>query len=180
VETLEQVRQQEPLPVRQFSPKAPRDLEAICLKCLEKEPSRRYESALELAADLQRFVRDDSTDPVRARLPGLTEQAFRALLRQQFQNVTPWGRILVSTATINAIAYLASAWLILSEKSPEILISSMVLHSLLIAGVYWTFLRGARLKSGDRIGVAFALATIVGTNLIPVFYRPAAGMDLTG
>ena len=42
LDTLEQVRARDPVPVRQLQPKVPADLETICLKCLEKEPARRY------------------------------------------------------------------------------------------------------------------------------------------
>jgi WD40 repeat protein len=55
-ETLEQVRTREPVPVRQLQPGCPRDLETVCLKCLEKEPQRRYASAAALADDLRRFL----------------------------------------------------------------------------------------------------------------------------
>ncbi len=56
LDTLEQVRTQDPLPPRRLEPKVPRDLEVICLKGLRKDVRQRYGSALELAADLERFL----------------------------------------------------------------------------------------------------------------------------
>ncbi len=67
LETLEQVRTDEPIAPDRLRPRLPRDLATICLRCLEKEPSRRYASAAALAEDLRRF---DEGRTIRARPVG--------------------------------------------------------------------------------------------------------------
>jgi WD40 repeat protein len=74
LETLDQVRHQEPVPPGRLQPRVPRDLETVCLKCLGKLPAQRYESAAALADDLHRFLHDQ---PVRARRLGLAAQGWR-------------------------------------------------------------------------------------------------------
>jgi len=66
-ETLRLVQQHEPTPVRARNRRVDRDLEAICLKCLEKEPRRRYVTAHDLAEDLRRWR---CREPVLARPVG--------------------------------------------------------------------------------------------------------------
>lgn len=56
LDTLQHVRTQEPVPPRSLQPGVPRDLELICLKCLQKEPRHRYASASQLAEELRRFL----------------------------------------------------------------------------------------------------------------------------
>jgi WD40 repeat protein len=64
LETVRKILDHEPPRPRALNPAVSADLETICLKCLEKEPSRRYDSALALAEDLERWSR---REPIRAR-----------------------------------------------------------------------------------------------------------------
>jgi eukaryotic-like serine/threonine-protein kinase len=74
LETLEQTISQDPVPPCQLQGKLPRDVNTICLKCLQKEPSRRYASASALADDLQLFQADR---PILARPSSTRERAWR-------------------------------------------------------------------------------------------------------
>ncbi|CAN5845881.1 hypothetical protein BH23PLA1_BH23PLA1_01090 [soil metagenome] len=62
METIVQVTEQEPIPPGRIRPGVPKDLELICLKCLEKSPEARYPSAEALAEDLERYLRSEEVE----------------------------------------------------------------------------------------------------------------------
>jgi eukaryotic-like serine/threonine-protein kinase len=74
LETLQQARTAEPVSPARLVPGLPRDVETIALKCLRKEPGRRYDSAAALAEDLRRFL---GGEPIVARRVGPIERAWR-------------------------------------------------------------------------------------------------------
>ena len=73
-DTLQEVLNKEPAPPRLLNPAVPRDLETLYLKCLEKEPARRYQTAQALAEDIDRFLRNE---PIKARAVGSGEKLWR-------------------------------------------------------------------------------------------------------
>src|SRR5262249_11944627 len=102
-ETVQQVISQDPVPPSRLNSKVPRDLETICLKCLEKDSHRRYQSASDLAADLHRFQRGES---IAARRPGLFERFVRWVRRK------PTIAALLGVSVLLAVALIGGAvWL---------------------------------------------------------------------
>ncbi len=102
-ETLRQVREQEPIRPGTRSPDVDRDLEAICLKCLEKDPRRRYPSAKGLAVELERWL---DGEPIAARPAGRFDRARRWYRRNRLiaQVSTSVGALILVSAAIAVFA----------------------------------------------------------------------------
>lgn len=81
-ETLVQIQTELPLTPRKLRPRLARDLETICMHCLEKDPRRRYATALQLAEDLDCYLRHE---PIMARPANVMERAMKWARRQPAQ-----------------------------------------------------------------------------------------------
>jgi eukaryotic-like serine/threonine-protein kinase len=96
-ETVQLVMYQDPVPPSRLNPKVPRDLETICLKCLHKEPPRRYPSAAALAEDVGRFLQGEA---ITARPEGRLERFARGVRRRPALAVGLAGGLLLAAALV--------------------------------------------------------------------------------
>jgi WD40 repeat protein/tetratricopeptide (TPR) repeat protein len=114
VETLDQVRTQEPVPPSRvarsgdrattMASNVPLDLETICLKCLRKEPEKRYASAAELADDLVRYQRGE---PIHARPVGRLERAVKWVKRNPVVALAAAAVLVVTVLGLGGIVWFA-------------------------------------------------------------------------
>jgi hypothetical protein len=104
LETLRRVREEEPRRPRSLNPAVDRDLETICLKCLEKKPARRYGSAEALAEDLERWLRGE---PVLARPVGNLEWMIKWVKRRPTVAVALAGCVLL---LLGGGVFFAAVW----------------------------------------------------------------------
>lgn len=103
--TLVQVIQEEPEPPRKRKPSIPADLETIVLKCLEKEPERRYDSARALADELDRWLEGD---PIHARPAGVLYRAGKRLRKNR--HLTAAAALAVVVFAVLVFAVVRTRW----------------------------------------------------------------------
>jgi serine/threonine-protein kinase len=153
LEVLEQVRSSEPMPPSALQPRVPRDLETICLKCLQKDPVRRYESADALADDLDRYRRGE---PIKARPIGRLARALRWCRRN------PAPTAVVAVALLAAGIAAGAAWMIadqndqITAQNNDIVAHSEKIKEQNAAILAKEQLASARLDVNRRLVTAFA------------------------
>jgi hypothetical protein len=144
LDVLWQVVNLEPAPARSLRPGVPRDLDTICLKCLDKRPERRYSTAAELADDLGRFLRGE---PTRARPAGPLERLARWAWRR---------RARVGLAAAVAVLLAFAAWLWVGQRSAG---SAPACRAVRVnvgpEGVAGELTQAVPLHTGDRLRLHF-------------------------
>jgi len=109
VATLQQVVADEPVPPARLNPRVPRDLAVICLKCLYKEPPKRYASAAALAEDLRRFLRGE---PIAARPAGRVERLARWARRRPAAAALLAVTLFVAATVLGSAGWLIGQWIV--------------------------------------------------------------------
>ena len=118
LDTLTQVLDQQPVLPRRLVPTTPVDLESICMKCLEKDPSLRYASANEFADDLGRFL---AGEPVEADESSTLRRAWSSLLRESrhVEVLANWGKVWQwHSVQIFALFLLTNALIWMNVRNP--------------------------------------------------------------
>ena len=120
-ETIRQVIDDEPVPPSRLVPRLPRDLETICLKCLHKEPQKRYDSAQALADDLNRFL---AGEPIRPRRTSFRDRTLKWVKRK------PARAGIVALSLLSALAAGAIVALSLRQARTEELARNQVVQEI--------------------------------------------------
>ena len=179
-ETLLLVLEVEPSSPRQLNPNVPRELELICLKCLEKAPQQRYASAEDVANDLARYLSGDS---ISLSSPKLVDRLVRTLERSQYdQEVHAWSRMLIQFAWI-ALATHLLVYLNRTTDWPHQLgglVSIRLVEVIGLGAVLWHLRRqwypprGAPARQLWSLGLGYMAGSLV--LLIVTYFLTPAGM----
>jgi hypothetical protein len=135
------VLEREPAPPRLLNPKVDRDLETICLKCLEKDPRARYSSAQALAEDLEHYLNGES---ISARSFSMIDRLARALDRSQYGfEFRTWGTMLLWFAVIVFFGHLITFILIHNGMPKQYSWLTRISQFALMGLLFWRY-RGSQ------------------------------------
>jgi serine/threonine protein kinase len=172
VDTVMHVIERDPVPPRLLNPKVDPDLQTICLKCLEKDPRRRYPTAEALAEDLQRYLNGEQ---ISARSANMLDYLSRALDRSQHDAAFhTWSTMVLAVAVIVLVEHLAIFLLTWTGQPRESVLLARVAQFALIGVVFW-WNRGDRLlptSSAERelwtIWIGYVVAYLMNSILVRV------------
>jgi hypothetical protein len=180
LETVLQVVADDPAPPRQLNAAVPKDLEAICLKCLQKDPARRYANAADFAGDLMRFR---TGEPVSALQSGLLDRLTGALDRVQLQaEFAAYGSLMLWLAPLMLLPELWITIVVANNWPSELLAAgqfSRVIAFVILVGYYrgWHWRpRGAAERQLWAVWGGYLLACFV----LGLSSRIAFGLHDTG
>ena len=175
LDTVMQVLHNDPVPPRLLNPKMDKDLETICLKCLEKDPRHRYVSAEALADDLQKYLEGKS---ISARSFNIIDRLARTLERSHLDAAFhTWSTMLFFMAGVVFAEHLAVFIMLQTGQPHWEILTARAAQLVLLVGLFW-YNRGARLlptSAAERelwtIWIGFFLAygcTLVATHALPL------------
>lgn len=137
-DTILQVLERDPAPPRLLNPKVDRDLETICLKCLEKEPTRRYASAKAVAEDLEHYL---AGEPIKARSLNLVGRVASLLERSHYDvQFAAWGNMLLGFGAVIGLGHLATTAVLITEPSEQAVPLVTAIHLAMfitLLGLFW-------------------------------------------
>jgi hypothetical protein len=162
-ETCEMVATHTPVPPRRLQPKVGRDLEVICLKCLEKLPTDRYASAADLAADLRRYL---GGEPIVARPLGALGRLVRVVGHNRFDaSFRPWAWFAVALGAVVMVGCLAEVAARRADAPQVVQLVIARVTTLTTAGILLARCFGVR-SALERQFIAVICGSFVGKYLV--------------
>jgi len=175
MDTLLQVVERLPAPPRLMNPTVERDLETICLKCLEKDPQRRYADAEALALDLERYL---SGEAISARSINWLERVDAALRRSQYDvQFRAYGPMLWGFAVVELLVELVLNFVILTNQPIWLFPLIQVARVACFGLIYWRFRPSGVLpaRGVERLLWSTVLGYIATGFILAFSYRLGAG-----